>query len=183
MHVVKNALSKALVGRGLILDKMNAVIPEVSEMSSHAPRIVTIKIHPDTIRTVIGKGGETINGIIAETGVEIDITDEGIVSITSKTAEGSNAAIKIIKNLTRRLKVGDVLDGKVARLMDFGAIVDLIPGSDGLCHVSELADHHVKNVSDICNVGDTVRVKIIEMTPQGRISLSMKKAVGSELTE
>jgi len=178
LSIVKEALEKSHVARLEVLKKMDAVIPVPNaHLSKYAPKITSIKINPDKIKFVIGKGGETINGIIAQTGVEIDISDDGIVSITGSDEEQSNIAISIIKNLTKELKVGEIFEGKITRILDFGVIVDLGGGKDGMCHISELAQEHVNNINDLYKAGDMIKVKILEINPQGRVSLSHKKTI------
>jgi polyribonucleotide nucleotidyltransferase len=133
-------------------------------------------INPEKIALVIGKGGETINKIIAETGVEIDIEDSGLVMIASTDKEGADRAIEIIKGLTEDPEVGRVYEGRVVKLMDFGAFVNILPGKDGLVHISQLADKRVEKVSDVVKLDDKVRVKLIDIDAQGRLNLSMKAA-------
>jgi polyribonucleotide nucleotidyltransferase len=145
-------------------------------MSKYAPRLTTIKINPEKIRTVIGKGGEMINKIIAETGTEIDINDEGIVVIAAINGEDSARAIEWIKGLTDDPEIGKIYDGKVVKLMDFGAFVEFMPGQEGLVHVSEIADERVENVADHLKEGQEVKVKLMEIDKMGRKNLSMKKA-------
>jgi polyribonucleotide nucleotidyltransferase len=131
-------------------------------------------INPDKIRDVIGSGGKVINGIIAETGVKIDIEDNGLVMVLSNDAEASAKAVKIIKDITREIMAGEEFEGKVTRLMNFGAFVELVPGQEGLVHISELANYHVGSVEDVVKVGDTLKVKVKEIDDQGRINLTHK---------
>jgi polyribonucleotide nucleotidyltransferase len=145
-----------------------------AEMSEFAPRITTIKIHPDKIRDVIGKGGVTIRSITEETGTSIDIDDDGTIKIAAVDGDAAKAAIARIEALTRDVQVGEIYEGKVAKLMDFGAFVTVLPGKDGLVHISQLSDKRVENVSDVVKEGQTVRVKVLEIDKQGRIRLSMK---------
>jgi len=175
LSVCKETLSKAKPGRFELLDVMQEAIKEPKKISKHAPRILSMKIDPEKIKIVIGKGGETINKIIKETGAEINIEDDGTVSITCLDSEGGEKAITIIKDLTRDIERGEIFEGKIVRLLDFGAIVQLLPGKDGLCHISELANHHVKNINDFCKVGDLLKVKVLEVGRDGKISLSHKK--------
>jgi polyribonucleotide nucleotidyltransferase len=149
-------------------------------MSPYAPRISKIMINPEKIALVIGKGGETINKIIAETGVEIDIQDSGLVMIASTDSEGSERAIEIIRGLTEDPEVGHVYTGRVVKIMEFGAFVNILPGKDGLVHISQLSDQRVAKVEDVVHVGDEVRVKLTEIDPQGRLNLSMKAAARKE---
>ena len=174
-EIMSQALEQANAGRLHILEQMNAVIDRSrGDISEHAPRIVTIKINPEKIRDVIGKGGATIRALTEETGASIDITDDGTVKIASVDNEASEEAIKRIKQLTADVEVGAVYEGTVAKLMDFGAFVTILPGKDGLVHISQISDERVENVSDKLSEGDVVRVKVLEIDKQGRIRLSMK---------
>lgn len=143
-------------------------------MSQYAPRIIIMKINPDKIRNVIGTGGKIINEIIDETGVQIDIEDDGSIFITSADAESARKAQEWIDNLTHEVKPGEMFKAKVTRIMNFGAFAEILPGQEGLIHISELADHRVEKVEDIVKVGDVVPVKVIKIDEQGRINLSMK---------
>jgi len=174
-EIMKVALEQALAGRLHILEAMVKTIDKPrAEMSEFAPRITTIKIHPDKIRDVIGKGGVTIRSITEETGTSIDIDDDGTIKIAAVDGDAAKAAIARIEALTRDVQVGEVYEGKVAKLMDFGAFVTILPGKDGLVHISQLSDKRVENVSDVVKEGETVRVKVLEIDKQGRIRLSMK---------
>jgi polyribonucleotide nucleotidyltransferase len=144
------------------------------DMSEYAPRIITFKIHPEKIRDVIGKGGATIRSITEETGATIDIEDDGTIKIGSVDKAAGQAARSRIEQLTADVEVGMVYDGRVARLMDFGAFVNILPGKDGLVHISQISDERVENVSDKLSEGDMVKVKVLEVDRQGRIRLSMK---------
>ena len=169
------ALNQARDGRLHILEKMNAVINKPrNEMSEHAPRITTIKIHPDKIRDVIGKGGTTIRSITEETGTTIDIDDDGTVKIYSVDKAAADEALKRVESLTAEIEVGKIYEGKVQKLMDFGAFVNILPGKDGLVHISQISDERVENVSDKLTEGDMVKVKVLEIDRQGRVRLSMK---------
>ncbi|MDP3740752.1 MAG: polyribonucleotide nucleotidyltransferase [bacterium] len=175
LEILKNALAQAHAGRQYILDKMLEVIASPrAEMSVYAPRIVSFKINPEKIREVIGPGGKTINGIIAETGVEIDIEDDGMVMVTSTNAEASKKAIDWIKNLVREVVVGEEFQGRITRIMDFGAFAEILPGQEGLIHISELEHFRVEKVSDIVKLGDVVPVKVVGIDDLGRINLSRK---------
>ncbi len=177
LEVVKEAFAQAYEARMKVLDVVQAVLSEPrAELSQYAPRIDTMHIHPDQIREVIGPGGKMINEIIDATGVEIDIEDDGSVYITSLTAEGMEKAKQMILDLTREVEVGEVFTGKVTRIMDFGAFVEILPGKEGMVHVSELAPYRVNKVTDVVNVGDEVTVKVYEIDPMGRINLSIKRA-------
>jgi polyribonucleotide nucleotidyltransferase len=175
--IMSEALSQAKVGRAHILSEMLQVLDAPRpELSPLAPRIDKLMINPEKIALVIGKGGETINKIIAETGVEIDIEDSGLVMIASSDPEGSRRAIEIIRGLTEDPEIGHVYRGRVVKLMEFGAFVNIMPGRDGLVHISQMADERVAKVDDIVHVGDEVDVKLLEIDPQGRLNLSMKAA-------
>jgi polyribonucleotide nucleotidyltransferase len=143
-------------------------------MSDYAPRILTMHIHPDKIRDVIGKGGVTIRGITEQTGATIDIDDDGTVRIASVDRAAGEEARGMIERITSDIEVGMVYEGRVARLMDFGAFVTILPGRDGLLHISQISEERVERVSDKLAEGDVVRVKVLEVDKQGRIRLSMK---------
>lgn len=174
-EILRNALAKALTGRLFILGKMNDLISAPrEELSKYAPRIISMEINPDKIRDVIGAGGKVINKIIDETGVKIDITDDGKVFIASADSEAAQKAKKIIEDITRDYEVGQVFLGKVVRIMNFGAFVELPGGKDGMVHISKLSHERVNKVEDVVKIGDEVTVKIIEIDAQGRINLSRK---------
>jgi polyribonucleotide nucleotidyltransferase len=174
-EIMDVALKQAREGRLHILNEMNAVIDKSRvEMSEYAPRIITLKIHPDKIRDVIGKGGVTIRAITEQTGAVIDITDDGTVKIASVDNAAGQEARRRVEQITADVEVGKVYEGRVAKLMDFGAFVTILPGKDGLVHISQISDERVENVSDKLNEGDTVKVKVLEIDKQGRIRLSMK---------
>ncbi|NOR20049.1 MAG: polyribonucleotide nucleotidyltransferase [Xanthomonadales bacterium] len=175
-EIMRIALSQAKEGRSFILDEMNKVISEPrGEMSEFAPRLVTIKIHPDKIRDVIGKGGVTIRGITEETGATIDIADDGTITIGSVNKEAGDDARKRIELITADIEPGQVFEGKVIKIMNFGAFVSLTPGRDGLVHISRLSDERVENVTDVVKEGEMVKVKVLEVDKQGRVRLSMKE--------
>jgi polyribonucleotide nucleotidyltransferase len=179
-EIMEVALEQAKEGRLHILGEMNKVIDvHRTEMSEHAPRIIEFKIHPEKIRDVIGKGGSTIRAITEETGATIDISDDGLVKIFSVDRGAGEEAKKRIELITADVEVGRVYEGRVARLMDFGAFVTILPGRDGLVHISQISEERVQKVSDKLSEGDTVRVKVLEIDKQGRVRLSMK-AVDSE---
>ena len=179
-EIMQVALEKAKKGRLHILGEMNKVICEPSkELSEFAPRYITLQINPDRIRDVIGKGGATIRAITEETGTSIDITDDGVVKIASVDKEAGIAAKKRVEELTSDVEVGKIYDGKVSKIMDFGAFVTILPGRDGLVHISQISEERVENVSDKLSQGDVIRVKVLEIDKQGRIRLSMK-AVDAE---
>ncbi|MEJ2343872.1 MAG: polyribonucleotide nucleotidyltransferase [Gammaproteobacteria bacterium] len=177
-QIMEVALAQAKEARMHILGKMGEVIQESRpEMSEYAPRIVSFRIDPEKIRDVIGKGGSTIRSITEETGASIDIDDSGVVKVASVDKAASDEARRRIELITADVEVGKVYEGKVAKLMDFGAFVTILPGKDGLVHISQISDERVQNVSDKLSEGDLVKVKVLEVDKQGRIRLSMK-AVG-----
>jgi polyribonucleotide nucleotidyltransferase len=177
-EIMEAALNQAHEARLHILGEMAKVINTPrAEMSTFAPRYITIKINPDRIRDVIGKGGATIRALTEETGTSIDIDDSGIVKIASVDHAAGEEARRRIEQLTADVEVGQVYEGKVAKLMDFGAFVTILPGKDGLVHISQISDERVEKVSDKLSEGDTIKVKVLEVDKQGRIRLSMK-AVG-----
>jgi polyribonucleotide nucleotidyltransferase len=174
-EIMKLALSQAREGRLHILGEMEKVLSETrSEMSEYAPRLLTMKVHPDKIREVIGKGGSTIQAITKETGTQIDIQDDGTIVIASVNAAAANAAKERIEQITSDVEPGRIYEGKVAKLMDFGAFVTIAPGKDGLVHVSQISHERVEKVSDKLKEGEIVKVKVLEVDKQGRIRLSMK---------
>jgi polyribonucleotide nucleotidyltransferase len=173
-EIIKEALNRGRDGRMQILDVMETAIKEPRpELSPYAPRIITMHIDPEKIRDVIGSGGKIINKIIAECEVEIDIEDDGSVFVTSVNKEGAEKAIAWINDLTREFMAGEIFKGKVVRMLDFGAFVEIAPGRDGMVHVSELAPYRVGKPSDFFNIGDEVTVRIKEIDDQGRVNLSM----------
>jgi polyribonucleotide nucleotidyltransferase len=180
-EIMQKALAQAKDGRLFILGEMGKVISSArEEMSDYAPRILTMKIHTDKIRDVIGKGGAVIRSISEETGATIDIDDDGTIKIASSDNEGSQAAIRRIEQITADVEPNMVYEGKVVRLMDFGAFVNILPGRDGLVHISQISHERVNTVSDELSEGDTVKVKVLEVDKQGRIRLSMKALIESD---
>ncbi len=176
-EMLKNALSQAKNNRLQILEKMLATIPETrANLSQYAPRIITMHINPGKIRNVIGSGGKIINEIIDRTGVEIDIEDDGSIFITSPDEASAKKAVEWIDNLTHEVKPGEIFNGRVTRIMNFGAFAEILPGQEGLIHISELADYRVNQVEDIVQIGDIVPVKVKNIDEQGRINLSLKDA-------
>lgn len=176
-EVMKQALAQAKEGRSHIMAKMMEVLDAPrADIAPHAPRISKLKIDPDQIKDVIGKGGETINKIIDATGVEIDIEDDGLVMIASTDGESAKEAIAWIERITARPEVGAIYKGKVVKIMDFGAFVEVLPGKDGLVHISQISDKRIDRVTDVLNEGDEVSVKLMEIDSQGRLNLSMKAA-------
>ena len=179
-EIMEKALAQANDGRMHILGEMNKAIETPrEEVSKFAPRYITMKINPDKIRDVIGKGGATIRSITDETGASIDIDDAGNIKIASVDFDAGNEARRRVELITADVEVGTVYDGKVAKLMDFGAFVTILPGKDGLVHISQISEERVQNVSDKLSEGDMVKVKVLEVDKQGRIRLSMK-AVGQD---
>jgi polyribonucleotide nucleotidyltransferase len=173
--ILNDALAQARDGRMFILNKMLARIKEPKkELSQYAPKIISMNIHPDKIRDVIGAGGKIINKIIEETGVKIDIEQDGRVFIASSNAEMIEKARLIIEGIVRELIVGEVYLGTVKRVEKFGAFVEVLPGKEGLVHVSQLSSERVANVSDVVSVGDKITVKVTEIDAQGRVNLSRK---------
>ena len=176
-EIMQVALAQAKEGRMHILGKMQEAVPHgKTELSDFAPRLITIKIHPEKIRDVIGKGGAVIRTLTEETGTQIDISDEGVVTIASIDAAAGQEAKRRIEELTAAVEVGKIYDGTVLKLLDFGAIVQVLPGKDGLLHISQIANERVNAVADYLKEGQQVRVKILETDDRGRLKLSMKAA-------
>ncbi len=175
-QILKDALAQAHEGRMHIMQQMLDEIPEPrKELSPYAPRIISMQIDPDKIRTVIGPGGKTINKIIAETGVKIDIDDTGLIYIAAPDMESANAGVKQIELLTKDVEAGEVYEGTVTRIMAFGAFIEILPGKEGLLHISKMAKERVDKVEDVMNIGDVVKVKVTEIDSQNRINLSRKE--------
>ncbi len=173
--ILEQALKQAHDGRMFILEAMLKAIPSVRpELSPYAPRVITMMINPDKIRDVIGPGGKVIKKIVEDTGVKIDIEDDGRVMIMSNDAEASAKAVKIIEDIVAEVEVGKTYMGKVVRITDFGAFVEVLPGKDGLVHISQLALERVKKVEDVVSVGDEIMVKCVEIDDKGRVNLSRK---------
>ncbi|HET7420032.1 MAG TPA: polyribonucleotide nucleotidyltransferase [Candidatus Dormibacteraeota bacterium] len=181
-EIMAQALEQAREARLFVLDKMLAVLPKPrAEMSHFAPRITTILINPDKIRDVIGPGGKMIRKIVEETGAQIDVEDDGRVFISAVDQEAGKKAIEWIKSLTDEVEVGKIYQGKVVRIMPFGAFVEVLPNQDGLVHISKLTDHRVERVEEVVNIGDEIVVKAVEIDSQGRLNLSRQAAI-EELT-
>jgi len=179
MPMVHDTLKQAHTARMRILETMLATLAAPrEELSKWAPRVVTLKINPEKIGALIGPGGKVINDIIAQTGAQIDIEDDGSVFVTSEKEEGMTKALSLIKQVTREIKPGELLEGKVTRILDFGAMVEIGPRQDGLVHVSELAPWRVERVTDIVNMGDIIPVKVKNIDDQGRVNLSLKDVPG-----
>ena len=175
-EILQQALAQAREGRLFIMKKMLDVIPEPkAELSPYAPRIISMHIDPEKIGIVIGPGGKTINRIIAETGVKIDIDDDGLVYIAAPDPDGAEAAKKEIELLTKEVEAGEIYTGKVTRIMNFGAFVEVLPGKEGLLHISKIAKERIAKVEDVLSVGDEVTVKVTDIDSQGRINLSRKE--------
>ncbi len=174
-EVLKEALLQAREARLFILSKMREVIDKPrKELSDYAPKVTTLNINPDRIRDLIGPGGKNIKGIIAECDVKIDVDDSGVVNVFAPTKDAADKAIKMINDLTKEPEVGEVYSGTVKKITDFGAFVEIMPGIDGLVHISQLAHHYVKDVRDELREGEEVKVKVIEIDQQGRVKLSRK---------
>ncbi|MCC5809376.1 MAG: polyribonucleotide nucleotidyltransferase [Ectothiorhodospiraceae bacterium] len=175
-EIMSQALEQASAGRLHILEEMNKVIAEPrQDMSEYAPRMITIRIDPEKIRDVIGKGGATIRQLTEETGASIDIKDDGTVTISSVDKAAGEEARRRVELITADIEVGRIYEGRVAKLMDFGAFVNILPGKDGLVHISQISNERVENVADKLSEGDVVRVKVLEVDRQGRVRLSMKE--------
>jgi polyribonucleotide nucleotidyltransferase len=182
-EIMQVALAQAKEGRVHILAKMQEAVPHgKTELSDFAPRLITIKINPEKIRDVIGKGGAVIRALTEETGTQIDISDEGVVTIASVDAAAGQEAKRRIEELTASVEVGKVYEGTVLKLLDFGAIVQVMPGKDGLLHISQIANERVNAVADFLKEGQQVRVKVLETDDRGRLKLSMKAAAADEGT-
>ncbi len=180
-EIMEIALNQARGGRNFILEEMNKVLSESrKEMSDFAPRLMTIKINPDKIRDIIGKGGATIRQITEDTNTTIDISDDGTVTVASVRGEDADAARKIIEQITADVEPGTIYNGKVTKIMNFGAFVTILPGRDGLVHISQISNERVEEVTDVLKEGQEVRVKVLEVDKQGRIRLSMKEVSDSE---
>jgi len=178
LDIVRQSLEQAREARMIVLEKIKAALAEPrKELSQYAPRIVAFKINPDKIRDVIGPGGKVIRKIIEDTGVTIDIEDDGTVNVASADGEALKKAIDIINKLTEAPEVGKIYTGKVKRIMPFGAFVEILPGQEGLVHVSEMSDQYIKNVEDVVKLGDEFPVKLVEIDDQNRLNLSRKQAM------
>ena len=180
--LMKTALQQAKEGRLHILGEMDkALSTHRTEINQHAPRIVTLTVPKDKIRDVIGPGGKVIREIIDKTGVSIDINDDGLVSIASADAEAAAKAVEFVENLTQEVEVGKIYLGKVKKIVDFGAFVEIFPGTDGLVHISQICDRRIKSVSDEIQEGDEIKVKVIDVDQQGKVKLSRKEALKDAL--
>jgi polyribonucleotide nucleotidyltransferase len=180
-ELMARALKQAREGRLYILDKMAQCISAPNkELSRFAPRIYTLQVKPDRIRDIIGPGGKMIRAIVEQTGVAIDVEDDGTVNIASPDGPSAQKAIDIVKGLTAEPEVGAFYMGTVRRIVDFGAFVEILPGTDGLVHVSELDSGHVRNVGDVVKEGEELLVKVIGIDRMGKIRLSRKEALGQK---
>ncbi len=179
--ILRKALSQAREGRIHIIGKLRETITQPRpDISAYAPRITTVKVRPDKVRDVIGSGGKNIRQIVAETGVEINVEDDGTVTIASSDADAAARAVAMVKWLTEDAEVGKIYKGTVKKIVDFGAFVEILPGTEGLLHISQLAKERVNKVTDILKEGDEVMVKVLEMDKQGKIRLSRKEALGAD---
>ena len=178
-EIIKEALEITKDARYAILDEvmLPCISAPRSEVSKYAPKMLTMKIDPDKIREVIGKGGSVIQKITAESGATVDIEDDGTIHIASPNAEACDVAKKMIDTIVFVPQVGELYYGKVVRILQFGAFVELAPGKDGMVHISKLADHRVEKVEDVVNIGDMIWVKVTEIDDKGRVNLSYKDAV------
>ncbi len=180
-EIMREALYQAQEGRLHILDAMDDTLSETrDEVSRHAPRITTLKVRPEKIREIIGPGGKVIRGIVDATGTKIDVQDDGTVTVASADEEGSRKAIDMIQGIVAEVEIGRIYKGTVRRVMDFGAFVEIMPGTDGLVHISQIADDHVRQVRDVLNEGDELMVKVLDVDRQGKIRLSRKEALKEE---
>jgi polyribonucleotide nucleotidyltransferase len=178
---MQSALEQARAGRIFILNKMLETIREPrKEISPYAPTISTIKINPDKIREVIGPGGKIIRGIQSETNTSVEIDDSGLVKIAAYSKEEGDAALKMVQDLTQEPEVGAIYEGKVVKITDFGAFVQILPGTDGLVHISQLANRRITKVSDVVKEGDPLKVKVLEISRDGKIRLSHKAVLEEE---
>ena len=179
--IMEEALYQAREGRLHILEIMDGTLAETrEEVSQHAPRITTIKVRPDKIREIIGPGGKVIRGIVDATGTKIDVQDDGTVTVAAVDEAGSRKAIEMIEGIAAEVEIGRIYKGTVRRVMDFGAFVEIMPGTDGLVHISQIADDHVRHVRDVLNEGDELMVKVLDVDRQGKIRLSRKEALKEE---
>jgi polyribonucleotide nucleotidyltransferase len=180
VEVLREALMTAKKGRAHILEHMISTIASPkATLSPYAPRIEKIKINPDKIGAVIGKGGEVINKITAETGAEIDIKDDGLITVAAADTEKIEQALNWIKGLTEEPEVGRIYEGKVVSIKEFGAFVNILPGIDGMVHISQLSDKRVEKVEDVLTEGQIVKVKLVAIDERGRLSLSLKDAANN----
>jgi polyribonucleotide nucleotidyltransferase len=183
-EIMSKALHQAKGGRDYILTEMNKSLSTTrEEMSDYAPKLITITVHPDKIRDVIGKGGATIRALTEETNTTIEINDDGVVTIAAVNGEDARNAVKRIEEITAEVEVGAVYEGKIVKIMDFGAFVNLLPGKDGMVHISQISHERVANVTDVLKEGDTVKVKVLEIDKQNRVRLSIKALLDAPVKE
>jgi len=176
--ILKDALYQAREGRIFIIDRLRETMDAPrGDLSPYAPRITTLMVKQEKIRDVIGTGGKNIRQIISETGVSIDVEDDGTVTIASNDGESAARAIAMVKALTEEPEIGRIYEGTVKKILDFGAFVEILPGTDGLVHISQLDNRRVEKVTDVLSEGDTVRVKVIDIDRGGKIRLSRKDAL------
>jgi len=177
-EIMRQALHQAKQGRLHILGIMNSTLPAArTNVSGHAPRIITLKVKPDKIREIIGPGGKVIRGIIEATGVKMDVEDDGTVTIASVDEAASQKAVEMVQRIAAEAEVGKIYKGTVRKIVEFGAFVEILPGTDGLIHISQLAPERVRKVTDVLKEGDEVMVKVLEIDRQGKIRLSRKEAL------
>ena len=180
--ILRKALAQAKDGRIHIIGKIRETLAAPrADISLYAPRITTVKVKEDQVRTVIGSGGKNIRQIISETGVTINVEDDGTVTIASSDAEAAARAVAMVKWLTEEAEVGKIYRGTVKKILDFGAFVEILPGTDGLLHISQISKERVEKVTDVLHEGDEVMVKVLEVDKQGKIRLSRKDALGAEV--
>jgi polyribonucleotide nucleotidyltransferase len=180
-QIMEIALEQALQARLHILGQMNEVLAEPRKVTSeNAPSMLTLKVDSDKIRDIIGKGGATIRMITEESGATVDIDDDGTVRVFGQDQQARDAAIRMIEEITAEAEVGAIYTGKVARIVDFGAFVNILPGKDGLVHISQIANERVENVTDYLKEGEEVRVKVLDVDQRGRIKLSIKELLEDE---
>jgi len=175
---LEKALEQARIGRLFILEKMLEALKEPrKETSQYAPKVISTKINPDKIREIIGPGGKIIRALQTETNTRIEVEDSGIVKITAFSLQEGEEALRRVKEIAAEPEVGTIYEGTVVKVADFGAFVEILPGTDGLVHISQLADHRVKKVTDVVKEGDKIKVKVLEISPEGKIRLSLKEAL------
>ncbi len=175
-QIMETALEQAQAARLHILGQMNEVLPEARQVTSeNAPSMITLKVDSDKIRDIIGKGGATIRSITEQSGATVDIDDDGTVRIFGQDMAARDAAVAMVEEITAEAEIGAVYTGKVARIVDFGAFVTILPGKDGLVHISQIANERVESVSDHLSEGDEVQVKVLDVDQRGRIKLSIKE--------
>jgi len=180
-EIMGKALEQARAGRLFILEKMQETLSEPrKDISPHAPKMISLKINPDKIRDVIGPGGKIIRSIQSETNTRIEIEDSGMVKIAAASKAEADAALKRIHEIVQEAEVGQIYDGTVVKITDFGAFVQIMPGTDGLVHISELARQRVKKVTDVVKEGDRLKVKVLEIRKDGKISLSHRATLEEE---